>query len=49
MKDPILPLLYKALAVAQVPGRPYDFRCPICGGAAHAIKSTFNSPAILHG
>lgn len=32
-------LLLKALAIANVPGKPYDFRCPICGGTAHAIKS----------
>ena len=42
MKDHTLPLLYKALAIAQIPGQPYDFRCPICGGTAHAVKSTVN-------
>ena len=35
-------LLLKALAIANVPGQPYDFRCPICGGMAHAVKSTVN-------
>ena len=35
-------LLLKALVIAKTPGHPYDFKCPICGGSAHAIKSAIS-------